>query len=530
MNKATILSVLVLLSAGVLSGCGGGPAGRPLSPVEASPDTETIDGPIGRASDFAQQCAADNTLARNSAGSLLPGYREGSREIEQRFVRAYMNEAYLWYREVPLVDARLGSFRNVPYEDGITHYFQSLRSQTLTANNKLKDRFSFVTTTADWKALSEAGVQNGYGADLAVLSGTVPRDIRVSLVHGDTPAAPQLRRGDRLLRVRTADGRLIDVVNTRDADEIELISALLFNPDAGTQLVMEFDRSGSGVVSADLVAGEYTAQSVHTSAAIATGAGDDVGYLMVRNFNLPLEGQLQRAMTELKARDVKDVVVDLRYNGGGYLYQSAQLAYMLADPALSKDKVFERMQYNDKRLRDNGSSNSLLKFMSTTTGRAGSGTERGKALPNLGLKRVYVLTGPDTCSASESLINGLQGIDVEVIQIGSTTCGKPYGFTAKDNCGMSYFPIEFVGVNEKGFGDFDEGFAPDCVVADDFGHQLGDVREGLLAAALHHREHGSCPAGTSRKLLSKSLGSPPPGLSTPLLTRDPLHTSKFLLP
>ncbi|MFP6807640.1 MAG: hypothetical protein VB957_10750 [Pseudomonadales bacterium] len=49
-------------------------------------------------------------------------------------------------------------------------------------------------------------------------------------------------------------------------------------------------------------------------------------------------------------------------------------------------------------------------------------------MPELNLSRVFVLTGPGTCSASESIINGLTGIDVEVIQIGSATRGKPFGF------------------------------------------------------------------------------------------------------
>ena len=78
----------------------------------------------------------------------------------------------------------------------------------------------------------------------------------------------------------------------------------------------------------------------------------------------------------------------------------------------------------------------------------------------MNLSRVYVLTGGTTCSASESIINGLRGVDVEVIQIGSTTCGKPYGFYPEDNCGTTYFSIQFKGVNAAGFGDYADGFSP----------------------------------------------------------------------
>ena len=60
-------------------------------------------------------------------------------------------------------------------------------------------------------------------------------------------------------------------------------------------------------------------------------------------------------------------------------------------------------------------------------------------LPTLNLSRVYVITGSGTCSASESVINSLRGVGVTVYQIGSTTCGKPYGFYPTDNCGTTYF-------------------------------------------------------------------------------------------
>ena len=109
-------------------------------------------------------------------------------------------------------------------------------------------------------------------------------------------------------------------------------------------------------------------------------------------------------------------------------------------------------------------------------------------------------------------MNGLRGVGVEVIQIGSTTCGKPYGFYPTDNCGSTYFTIQFQGVNELGFGDYPDGFAPEntglsggnfvgvsvpgCSVGDDFSKALGDPTENRLAAALQYREDGSCPAAT----------------------------------
>jgi len=124
---------------------------------------------------------------------------------------------------------------------------------------------------------------------------------------------------------------------------------------------------------------------------------------------------------------------------------------------------------------------------------------------------VYVLTGGGTCSASESIINGLRGVGVLVIQIGSRTCGKPYGFYPKDNCGTTYFSVQFKGVNAAGFGEYSDGFAPTnspsaggeriagCSVRDDFSLALGQPNEARLDAALDYRAGGACPVPSGSK-------------------------------
>jgi hypothetical protein len=115
------------------------------------------------------------------------------------------------------------------------------------------------------------------------------------------------------------------------------------------------------------------------------------------------------------------------------------------------------------------------------------------------------LTGGSTCSASEAIINGLRGVGVEVIQIGETTCGKPYGFYPTGNCGTTYFTVQLKGVNDAGFGDYTDGFTPSgsssgtstsppgCPVADQFEHRLGDADEARFATALYYRDNASCP-------------------------------------
>ncbi len=221
-----------------------------------------------------------------------------------------------------------------------------------------------------------------------------------------------------------------------------------------------------------------------------------VGYLTFNSHTSASERQIIDAIHTLKAAKVTDLVLDLRYNGGGYLAIASEVAFMIAGPANTTNKVFERLQFNDKR-----NINLSAGFPTQAQGFSAASNE---VLPTLGLKRVTIITTASTCSASESIINGLRGVDIEVTLIGSQTCGKPYGFYATPNCGTTYFAVEFQGVNNKGFGDFADGFAPTCPAADDLGHALGDTDEGMLAAALYQRQYQACPMAGARATVSDS--------------------------
>ena len=186
---------------------------------------------------------------------------------------------------------------------------------------------------------------------------------------------------------------------------------------------------------------------------------------------------------------------------------ASQLAYMIAGAGLTAGQTFEELQFNAKHPATDPVTGQPLTPTPFHNQTLGFSVTAGQALPTLDLDTVYVLTGPNTCSASEAIMNSLRGVSVNVIQIGSTTCGKPYGFYPTDNCGTTYFTIQFRGVNALNFGDYTDGFSPvntppankgtevpGCSVGDDFTAQLGDTSEGRLAAALVYRETQTCPA------------------------------------
>jgi hypothetical protein len=234
-------------------------------------------------------------------------------------------------------------------------------------------------------------------------------------------------------------------------------------------------------------------------------AGDTVGYLLFNDHSAIAEGQLIEAVDALADEQIDELVLDLRYNSGGYLDIASELAYMVAGPGITAGRTFEMLQFNSKYPTTHPLTGSPLQpvpFHSTTQDFS---IDAGEPLPYLGLNRVYVLTSGLTCSASESLINGLRGVNIEVIQIGADTCGKPYGFYPEDNCGTTYFSIQFRGVNDIGFGDYAEGFSatraggpplanlPGCPALDDLTRDLGDPLEGQLAEALSYLDTGACP-------------------------------------
>ena len=270
---------------------------------------------------------------------------------------------------------------------------------------------------------------------------------------------------------------------------------------------------------------------------ISTSAGP-VGYMLFNDHIAPAEQDLIGAVNFLQGQMITDLVLDIRYNGGGFLDIASELAYMIAGPARTAGRTFELLQFNDKHPTRDPVSGELIApipFYQTSQGFSGPANQ---ALPTVNLGRVFVLTGPDTCSASESIMNSLRGVDVEVIQIGSTTCGKPYGFYPFDNCGTTYFSIQFKGVNAKNFGDYADGFSPQntlgnageripgCSVRDDFTRQLGDQAEERLAEALRYRAGGSCtvaPSGLARATLAEA-----PEVTDGRMYKSPWHQNRIL--
>ncbi|MGZ6124083.1 MAG: S41 family peptidase [Myxococcales bacterium] len=421
---------------------------------------------------------------------------------QELFLRAWTDDLYLWYREVPAVDP--GKYPDV------LDYFAQLKTPATTASGKAKDQFHFTYPTAVWQALSQSGVEAGYGVTWALLARTPPRQAVAAYNQpGSVAATNNIVRG---VQVLTVDD--VDLVNANDQASVDKLNAGLFPATVGeSHRFSVLDPGSTTPRTVTLVSANVTETPVQNVTPIDTPTGK-VGYMLFNDHIATAEKALIDKINELKTAGVTDLVLDIRYNGGGYLAIASELAYMIAGSARTSGKTFERLTFNDKHPTVDPVTDQPLTptpFLSTTQGLS---VASGSLLPSLNLPRVFVLTGSGTCSASESILNGLAGVDVQVIQIGGTTCGKPYGFYPQDNCATTYFSIQFQGVNAKGFGDYADGFTPGattpgsfagCQVTDDFGHALGDPLEGRLAAALKYRANPTCTGLSANALVTGGL-------------------------
>ncbi len=453
---------------------------------------------------FKSRCAAPR-VGIDPANNLPFSDQPGSILEENFWLRSWSNDKYLWYREV-------NDINPADYLSGTTpsiDYFSLLKTNATTASGAPKDQFHFTFDTQQYFDLSQTGTSVSTGITWTLIRSQPPREIRVLFVEPNSLAeVAGVKRGDLLTSINN-----FNVIDDVSNNGINALNDAIFPQVANQSFVYTFNNTDSYT----LTSGSLSSKAVLKAQRVA-GTNDEVGYIAFNDHSRAAENELIAAINQLSG--INDLVLDLRYNGGGFIYIASQLAYMIAGSDNTQGKVFSNLVFNDKHPNTDPFTGRALNptgFFSTDTS--------NNNLPSLDLARVFVLTGSGTCSASELIMNSLRGIDIEVIQIGEQTCGKPFGFYATDNCGTSYFSVNFQSNNAKSYGEYADGFIPSandngedqikgCSVPDDISQELGDPLEERLATALFYRANNTCPSATinQSKLLKANISAAKPAV------------------
>jgi C-terminal processing protease CtpA/Prc len=358
-----------------------------------------------------------------------------------------MQDIYYWYQQLPDPDPATFSSPEA--------YLEAVRYRPLDSS------FSYINTQEASDAFFSESQFIGVGVSFRQISST---EVRIGQVFPGGPAADAgLARGDYLVAV---GGQAVEELLRTTG-----VSAA-FGPDEEGFAVTVAWRTPAGEQREETLAKRRV--TIPTVSAVATFnvRGSRVGYIFFRNFVTPSRAALNDAFAQLRADGVNDLVLDLRYNGGG-LVEIAQHLGGLIGGSGTAGRIFIEFQHNDK----NTSFNSQLLF---------------EDKPNaLDLPRLVVITTTSSASASEGVINSLRPF-MNVTVVGERTFGKPVGQYGFDFCEKVLFPVSFVTANAAGVADYFDGIPADCAAADDLDHAIADPDEASLAEALFFLRNGRC--------------------------------------
>lgn len=371
------------------------------------------------------------------------------------YVRDVMVDLYLWNQFLPGVNPAAFSSPEA--------YLEAVRYRALDT------RFSYITSAASSNAFYSDSQFIGYGFSTAQGDG----ELIVLQVFPDSPASEAgLARGGRILEV---DGQSVATLIATGR-----IGSVFGPSEEGVTSDVLF-RSREGVERRERMTKRPVTIPTVSLTRVYDVDGRRVGYLFFRNFVRPSVAALDEAFAALAEARVSELVLDLRYNGGGLVDVAVHLASLIGG-SLTSGQPFATYAHNQR----NAFRNETLRFQSPEQ-------------PAPVLSRLIAITSRSSASASELVVNALTPF-VPVVTIGDFTYGKPVGQYLIEFCEKVLAPVAFSLRNANDQGDYFDGLAPTCVAGDGIDVDLGDPSEASLAEAFHFIRHGSCsaPADTAR--------------------------------
>ena len=305
------------------------------------------------------------------------------------------------------------------------------------------DSFSFITTLeADQQFFGE-GQFEGFGFSWRLLAAD---DMRFVRVFADSPAGTAgMARGDRVLQM---GGRTIADITANEG-----VSTFLSNNTSIDFLLRRVDGSE---YSAMLETGTVTIDPIPQWRIIDAGGGRNVGYMELVSFISTADPVFDTVFSAFRTANVNEVILDLRYNGGG-LVSTAELLGDYLGGDVAQNLTFSRTEFNAARAADNNDEEFFERLGNS-----------------ISLSRLVVIATRNTASASELVTNGLiPHVDVQIV--GDRTFGKPVGQIGLEFCEQLLRPTAFKTVNADGDGEFFDGLplGADCAADDDLSIPVG---------------------------------------------------------
>lgn len=373
-------------------------------------------------------------------------------------------DLYLWYKQIPSTfnaqsyadpKALMVGIRNYSSEPGFTGPV---------------DRWSFGVLKTDWNQLSGGiGTTTNVSANgdfgISVFF-RVEGDLRVKLVERLSPAGiAGVQRGWRITKI---NGN----TNMTTTNSPFIINSVFYTATS----TFTFVKPDGTTVDMTLNASQYSQQTVYLDSIYHIGS-KTIGYMVLNSFlgdTSQIFSDFQRVINKFSTQSVSDIVIDLRYNGGGYVSVQEKLADYLS-PTSANGSVMMKETYNDKHQNYN----TTLNFRKI-----------GPLNPN----HVLFIVSQSTASASELLINNLKPY-MSVKIVGPTnTDGKPVGFFPIPVGDWYVFPVSFRSTNSANYGGYFNGFTPDAIAADGLDKNWGDPTEASLAEAIKYITTGTLVA------------------------------------
>ncbi|MEO6546600.1 MAG: S41 family peptidase [Ferruginibacter sp.] len=384
-----------------------------------------------------------------------------SDDIIKDSVLFYSKDIYLWNTQVP------STFNPRTYADP-NKVMEAMRQYSSEPGfTQPVDHYSFAVKKIEWDnaSMGMSSVQTAMEANgdfgLTVFF-RAAGDLRVRLVEPNSPAGlAGIHRGWRITKINSSTD-----ITTGNS---EFIVDNIYN--AATANVT-FQKPDGSSVAIDLIQAHYALKPVYLDT-VYTVNNKKVGYLVFNSFLGDVDKlyiDFQRVFNHFTSSGIQDIVVDLRYNGGGYVSVQQQLADYLVNSSANGGVMMKEV-YNTA----NTSSNETTLFHKTGA---------------LNLNRIYFIVGKATASASELLINNLKPY-MDVKLIGGTTYGKPVGFFPIPVGDWYIFPVSFRSFNKNGDGNYFNGITVNSAVADGLDKDWGDLTETCLASAVKNISTGA---------------------------------------